>query len=90
MTLPLQVGVAETTINPHLGMQIDGNIGAYRPAQFVLSEPLHSDQQPALLPGRARPFLDIGIQMLPTAKVEIADTEIGTVGDGQRLLQRRQ
>jgi len=36
MDLKLKVGVAETIINPRLGMQIDGNIGAYRPAQFVL------------------------------------------------------
>ena len=35
--LTLRVGVAETTINPRLGMQIDGNIGAYRPAQCVLN-----------------------------------------------------
>ena len=39
--MTLQVGVAETTINPKLGMQIDGNIGAHRPAQLVLSD-LHA------------------------------------------------
>ncbi len=38
MDLSLQAGVAETTINPRLGMQIDGNIGARRPAQFILSD----------------------------------------------------
>ena len=38
MNLTLQVGVAETTINPRLGMQIDGNIGAYRPAQLVIND----------------------------------------------------
>jgi hypothetical protein len=38
MKITLQVGVAETTINPRLGMQIDGNIGAYRPAQAVLND----------------------------------------------------
>ena len=37
MNLTLQVGAAETTINPRLGMQIDGNIGAYRPAQVILN-----------------------------------------------------
>ena len=41
MNLTLQIGVAETTINPRLGMQIDGNIGAYRPAQVVLND-LHA------------------------------------------------
>jgi len=41
MDLTLQVGVAETTINPRLGMQIDGNIGAHRPAQFVIND-LHA------------------------------------------------
>jgi len=38
MNLTLRVGVAETTINPRLGMQIDGNIGAYRPAQFIIND----------------------------------------------------
>ena len=38
MDLRLQVGAAETTINPRLGMQIDGNIGAYRPAQVILND----------------------------------------------------
>lgn len=38
MRCTLEVGVAETTINPQLGMQIDGNIGAYRPAQVVLND----------------------------------------------------
>ena len=41
MDSTLQVGVAETTINPHLGMQIDGNIGACRPAQVVIND-LHA------------------------------------------------
>jgi hypothetical protein len=38
MDAQLKVGAAETTINPRRGMQIDGNIGAYRPAQFVISD----------------------------------------------------
>lgn len=38
MDFTLQIGVAETTINPRLGMQIDGNIGAYRPAQVILDD----------------------------------------------------
>ena len=38
MNLTLRVGVAETTINPQLGMQIDGNIGAYRPAQVIIND----------------------------------------------------
>jgi len=33
----VQVGAAETTINLRLGMQIDRNIGAYRPAQVILN-----------------------------------------------------
>ena len=41
MNLTLHIGVAETTINPQLGMQLDGNIGAYRPAQMVLND-LHA------------------------------------------------
>ena len=38
MDLTLQIGAAETTINPRLGMQIDGNIGAHRPAQMILND----------------------------------------------------
>ena len=41
MDKKLQVGVAETTINPRLGMQIDGNIGAHRPAQVIIND-LHA------------------------------------------------
>ncbi len=41
MSLTLHVGVAETTINPRPGMQIDGNIGAHRPAELALSD-LHA------------------------------------------------
>jgi len=41
MNRTFQVGVAETTINPQMGMQIDGNIGAYRPAQFIIND-LHA------------------------------------------------
>lgn len=36
--MTLHVGVAETTINPRPGMQIDGNIGVHRPAQFILGD----------------------------------------------------
>lgn len=38
MNFTLHVGTAETTVNPRLGMQIDGNIGAYRPAQLILED----------------------------------------------------
>jgi hypothetical protein len=38
MNPAFQIGVAETTINPRLGMQIDGNIGAYRPAECILND----------------------------------------------------
>ena len=38
MASKLQVGVAETTINPRRDMQIDGNIGVRRPAQMVLDD----------------------------------------------------
>ncbi len=38
MSEALHVGVAEATINPRMGMQIDGNIGVHRPARFVLND----------------------------------------------------
>ena len=41
MDSSLFVGAAETTINPRLGMQIDGNIGVCRPAQFIMGD-LHA------------------------------------------------
>ena len=41
MSPTLHVGVAETTINPRPGMQIDGNIGAHRPVEFALGD-LHA------------------------------------------------
>jgi len=56
-------------------------------AKFVLSEPLHSDQQPALLVSPARPLLDERVNRFPAAQVEVADAEVGMFGDGQRFLQ---
>jgi neutral ceramidase len=38
MNQALRVGVAETSINPGPGTQIDGNIGVRRPASFILSD----------------------------------------------------
>jgi hypothetical protein len=36
----------------------------------------------------ARPCLDVRVDLLPAAQVEIADAKIGTRGDFESLLQR--
>lgn len=61
MNEALLAGVAETTINPRRGMQIDGNIGVRRPARFVLSD-LHA-RALALRQGEER-FLLLSLELL--------------------------
>ncbi len=61
MSEALHVGVAETTINPRMGMQIDGNIGVRRPARLVLSD-LHA-RALALQQGDER-FLLLSLELL--------------------------
>ncbi|MGM0494664.1 MAG: hypothetical protein ACQER1_17160 [Armatimonadota bacterium] len=61
MSQKLHVGVAATTINPRMGMQIDGNIGVQRPARFVLND-LHA-RAIAFRQGEER-FLLIGLELL--------------------------
>ncbi len=61
MSLTLRVGVAETTINPLPGMQIDGNIGVHRPVEFALGD-LHAR---AIVFGQAdRRFLLLSMELL--------------------------
>src|SRR5712692_1964882 len=59
-------------------------------AQLLLGRALHADEQSALAAGSAGPTLDKGIERLPAAQVEIADTEVRTVGQLENLLQLRQ
>ena len=63
---------------------------AQRLAQFVLRQPLHPDEQPALVPLTAGPFLDEMIELLPAAEIEIPDAKIRTITQLHRLLQRGQ
>jgi len=65
MPSQLQLGVAETTINPRLGMQIDGNIGACRPAEVILDD-LHA-RAAVFQRGETR-FLLISMELLAICK----------------------
>ena len=56
-------------------------------AQFVLGEPLHADQETALGTVAARPLLDQGVDRFPAAQIEVADAEIGALGDFERVPQ---
>ncbi len=56
-------------------------------AQFFMRKPLHPNQQSALVPLPAGPSLDAGVNLLPTAQVEVADTEIGAGRGKECLLQ---
>ena len=61
MAEALHVGAAETTINPRMGMQIDGNIGVQRPARLILND-LHA-RAIAFRQGEER-FLLIALELL--------------------------
>jgi len=80
MDLTLHVGAAETTINPRLGMQIDGNIGAYRPAQVILND-IHA-RAIVLQNGETR-FLLLSMELLAVTQEwtdairDFAATELG-------------
>ncbi len=65
MNLTLQVGVAECTINPQLGMQLDGNIGYYRPAQFVIND-LHA--RAIVFQKADKRFLLLSLELLAVTK----------------------
>src|SRR5205807_7033777 len=58
--------------------------------EFVLRQPVHADQQPATLPLAAGPGIDVLVELLPAAQIEIANAEIGALRDLERLAQGRQ
>ena len=49
--------------------------------QVVLGKPLHADEQAAALAIAAGPAFDGLVELLPAAEVEVADAEVGAVGD---------
>ena len=48
-------------------------------AQFVLRQPLHSNEQAALVARAARPVFDEAINRFPAAQIEVADAEVGSL-----------
>ena len=58
--------------------------------QLVLGEPLHADEEAALGPLAARPLFDQGVDRFPAAQIEIADAEVGALGDLERVPERWQ
>jgi hypothetical protein len=59
-------------------------------AQVVLGEALHADKETALDTLAARPLFNQGVDRFPAAQVEIADAEVGALGDLERVPQRGQ
>ena len=59
-------------------------------AQFVLGEPLHADEEAALRALAARPLFDQAVNRFPAAQIEVADAEVGALGDLERVPQRWQ
>jgi hypothetical protein len=49
--------------------------------QFVLREPLHTDEETALRALAARPFFDEAVDCFPAAQIEVADAKVGALGD---------
>lgn len=52
-----------------------------------MGEWLHADEKAAALPGTAGKPFDVGINLFPAPKVEIADAEVGVVGGGDGILK---
>src|SRR3990172_10977360 len=55
--------------------------------QLFLGRLLHSDEEAAAFFARAGPALDVTVQQLPSAQVEVADTEVRALGYLKSILQ---
>jgi hypothetical protein len=56
-------------------------------AEFVLGQALHADEQAALLPRATGPVFDERVDGFPATEVEVADTEVCALGDGEGFPQ---
>lgn len=63
---------------------------AERLPQLLLGEPLHADQETAAVPLSTRPTLDEAVDVLPSPEIEVADTEVGAMGERKPLPQSRE
>ena len=82
----------QALLHPDGGLVVDRRVLAQQAQSFtklLLRRLLHPHQQPARSTAIG-PVLDMIVEFLPPAQVEIADTKIGTVGDFERLHQRTQ
>ena len=61
---------------------------AERSPQIFLRQPLHPNQQAALVIRATRPLVNTTVNLFPAAKIEIADAKVGAGGNEKRLLQR--
>jgi hypothetical protein len=64
--------------------------GAQGLPKLVTWGDMHADKQPAALAIASGPPINMSSKVSPAAKVEVPDTEIGALGDLERLLKRRQ
>ena len=58
-----------------------------RGAQLVAGQALHADEQAAAVARPARPAVDVGVDLLPAAQVEVTNAKVRPFGDLQRFLQ---
>jgi hypothetical protein len=75
------------------GLIVDAFVGVHHAqglVQFCLRQTLHAHQQAAAVSIAAGPALDELVNLLPAAEVEVADAEIGAIGQGERLAQGRE
>ena len=54
---------------------------AERSTQIFLRQPLHPDQQAALVIRATRPLVNTTVNLFPAAKIEIADAKVGAGGN---------
>lgn len=57
-------------------------------AELVLRQPLHPDEQTALLSRSARPLFNQRINGFPSAQIEISDAEVRSLRNLQRFAER--
>ena len=69
----------EITYYAQLGVEPTASTEQIRETYRSLVRLLHPDQQTAATGVPARPFFDAGIELLPSAQIEVADTEIRAI-----------
>src|SRR3954465_3322415 len=80
--------LGEAPLEADGGLEIDAvdpREEAQRLPQLILGEPLHPYKKPATAPLVSGPAFDQAVDGLPTAQVEVANTEVRAIGQGEAV-----